>query len=170
MYKNSSKKGVRINLNQKIPEGQEHVPRLDPTAPIRLADRNQAHYPSRQRTILKKRRLDDGLPAHAIRSTRESSEDVTRTLDAPPSKVRSDIFPTPKGQPVRWLRAPPSKELNQDVYKLKEEGSQNKLKLKNPRRARARAETRTCGTDSPIYIYIYIYISRIEQGIEADKR
>ena len=28
-----------------------------------------------------KRRLDDELPAHAIRSTRESSEDVTRTLD-----------------------------------------------------------------------------------------
>ena len=40
-----------------------------------------------------KRRLNDGLLAHAIRSTRESSEDVTRTLDAPPSKVRSDIFP-----------------------------------------------------------------------------
>ena len=39
------------------------------------------------------RRLNDGLPAHANRSTRESSEDVTRTLDAPPSKVRSDIFP-----------------------------------------------------------------------------
>ena len=43
-----------------------------------------------------KRRLDDGLQAHAIRPTRESSEDVTRTLDAPPSKVRSDIFPTPQ--------------------------------------------------------------------------
>ena len=41
-----------------------------------------------------KKRLDDGLPAHANRSTRESSEDVTHTLDAPPSKVRSDIFPT----------------------------------------------------------------------------
>ena len=40
-----------------------------------------------------KRRLDDGLQAHAIQPTRESSEDVTRTLDAPPSKVRSDIFP-----------------------------------------------------------------------------
>ena len=42
---------------------------------------------------LNKRLLDDGLQAHAIRSTQESSEDVTRTLDAPPSKVRSDIFP-----------------------------------------------------------------------------
>ena len=78
---------------EKIPEEQVYVPRLEPTAPIRLADRNHAHYPSRQRTILKKRRLDDGFPAHAFRSTRESSEDVTRTLDAPPSKVRSDIFP-----------------------------------------------------------------------------
>ena len=37
------------------------MPRLEPPAPIRLADRNHAHYPSRQRTILKKRRLDDGL-------------------------------------------------------------------------------------------------------------
>ena len=69
------------------------MPRLEPTAPIRLADRNHAHYLSRHRTVLIKRQLDDGLPAHAIRSTRESSEDVTRTLDAPPSKARSDIFP-----------------------------------------------------------------------------
>ena len=42
--------------------------------------------------------------------------------------MRSDIFfPLPKGQPVRRLRAPPSKELKQDVNKLKEEGSQNKF-------------------------------------------
>ena len=78
---------------EKIPEGQEHAPRLEPTALIRLADRNNAHHPSRRCTILKKRWLNDGLQAHVVRSTRESSEDVTRTLDAPPSKVRSDIFP-----------------------------------------------------------------------------
>ena len=35
------------------PEGQVYVPRLEPTAPIRLADRNHAHYPSRHCTILK---------------------------------------------------------------------------------------------------------------------
>ena len=46
---------IYIYLNQKIREGQEHVPRLETTAPIRLADRNHAHYPSRQRTILKKK-------------------------------------------------------------------------------------------------------------------
>ena len=74
----------------------------------------------------------------------------SRTLDAPPSKVRSDIFsPLPKGQPVKRLRAPPSKELKQEVFNLKEEGSQNILQMKNPLRARVRAETRTCGTDSP---------------------
>ena len=39
---------------EKIPEGQEHAPRLEPAAPIRLADRNHAHYPSRHCTILKK--------------------------------------------------------------------------------------------------------------------
>ena len=78
---------------EKIPEGQEYAPRLEPAAPIRLADQNHTHYPSRHRAILNKRWLDDGLQARAIRSTRESSEDVTRTLDAPPSKVRSDIFP-----------------------------------------------------------------------------
>ena len=38
------KKGVRMNMNGKIPEGQVYVPRLEPTAPIRLADRNHAHY------------------------------------------------------------------------------------------------------------------------------
>ena len=39
----------------KNPEGQVHVPRLEPTAPIRLADRNYVHYPLRHRTILKKK-------------------------------------------------------------------------------------------------------------------
>ena len=53
-----------------------------------------------------KRRLDDGLPAHAIRSTRESLEDVTRTLDAPPSKV-----------------------LKEQRYIIRKEGSQNKLQV-----------------------------------------
>ena len=85
------------NKLKNIPEGQDYAPRLEPTAPIRLADQNQAHHPSRHCTILKKRWLNDGFPAHAILSTRESSGDVTRTLDAPPSKVRSDIFfPTPQ--------------------------------------------------------------------------
>ena len=74
-------------------KGQEHAPRLEPTAPIRLGDQNCAPCALRHRTILKKRSLDDGLQAHAFQSTWESSEDVTRTLDAPPSKVRSDIFP-----------------------------------------------------------------------------
>ena len=74
LYKDR-KKGVRIN--SKSLERQVYAPRLEPTAPIRLADRNHAHYPSRHCTIPKKRRLNDGLPAHLIRSTRESSEDVT---------------------------------------------------------------------------------------------
>ena len=65
-----------IYSNGKILEGQVYVPKLEPTAPICPADRNQAHYPSRHCTILKKRRLNGGLPAHMIRSTRESSEDV----------------------------------------------------------------------------------------------
>ena len=69
------------------------MPRLEPAAPIRIADRNHTHYPSRRLTILNKRWLDDGLQARAIQSTRESSENVPRTLDASPSKVRSDIFP-----------------------------------------------------------------------------
>ena len=46
--------GSQNKFKLKIPEGQENVPRLEPTAPIRLADRNHAHYPSRHRTILKK--------------------------------------------------------------------------------------------------------------------
>ena len=48
----------------KIPEGQVYAPRLEPTAPIRLADRNHAHYPTRHCTIFIKRRLNDGLPEH----------------------------------------------------------------------------------------------------------
>ena len=92
MHIYQKEEGSQNKFKSKIPEGPEHVPRLEPMAPIRLADRNHAHYPSRHRTILKKRQLDDGLPAHTIRSTRESSEDVIRPLDAPLSKVRSDIF------------------------------------------------------------------------------
>ena len=38
-------------------EVQVYAPRLEPTALIRLADRNHAHYPSRHRTILKKRQF-----------------------------------------------------------------------------------------------------------------
>ena len=62
-----------------IPEGQEYAPRLQPAPPIHLADQNHTRYPSRRCTILKKRWLNDGLQACAIRSTRESSEDVTYT-------------------------------------------------------------------------------------------
>ena len=50
------KKGVRIHhMLKKIAEGQEYMQRLEPAAPIRLADQNHAHYPSRHFTILKKR-------------------------------------------------------------------------------------------------------------------
>ena len=61
---------------EKIPEGQVYVPRLEPTAPICLADRNHAHHPSRHCTIFIKGQLNDGLPPHMIPSTRESLEDV----------------------------------------------------------------------------------------------
>ena len=37
-----------------------YVPRLEPTAPIRLADRNHAHYPSRRSIILKKGEMAQG--------------------------------------------------------------------------------------------------------------
>ena len=50
------KEGSQNKLQvEKIPEGLEYAPRLEPTAPIRLADRNHAHYPSRHCTILIKR-------------------------------------------------------------------------------------------------------------------
>ena len=62
-----------------FPEGLVYLPRLEPTAPIRLADRNHAHYLSRRCTILNKRWLNDGLPVPMIPSTRESSEDVIYT-------------------------------------------------------------------------------------------
>ena len=64
------------NNNDNIPEGQVYAPRLEPTAPIRLANGNHAHYPSRRCTILIKRWLNDGLHARMNQSTRESSEDV----------------------------------------------------------------------------------------------
>ena len=109
------KKGVRIN--SKSWERQVHAPRLEPTAPICLADRNHAHYPSRHCTILKRRRLNDGLSTHVIWSTRESSDDVTRTIDTHPSKVHSDNFPhSPKGNQSDGLELLPPRSSNK-MYK-----------------------------------------------------
>ena len=88
----------------RFPDGQVYAPRLEPTAPIRLADRNHAHYPSRHCTILKKRRLNNALPAHMIPSTRESSEDVYPYTGHTKSMVWLTFFPAPGGQPVKWLR------------------------------------------------------------------
>ena len=48
------KKYIYIQMAE-IPEGHVYVPRLEPTAPIRLADRNHAHYLSRHCTTLKKK-------------------------------------------------------------------------------------------------------------------
>ena len=107
-----------------------YEPRLEPTAPIRLADWNHAHYPSRHCTILKKRWLNDGLPAHAIQSTRESSEDVTRTLDAPPSKVHSDIFPRSRRASSQTLEhLPPRCSNNKDIW-FRKKGVRINYKLK----------------------------------------
>ena len=82
-------------------ERQVYAPRLEPTAPICLADQNHAHYPSRHCTILNKRRLNDGLPAHAIRSTRESSEDVATYTSSTKSMVLIKNLPfAPEEQPL----------------------------------------------------------------------
>ena len=118
---------IYINKVEKIPEGQEYAPRLEPAAPIHLADKNHAHYPSRHCTILKKRWLNDGLPAHAIRSTWESSEDVTRTLDAPPSKVRSDIFSRSRRASSQMLQNTSLQGAQRTkIFFSRKEGSQNK--------------------------------------------
>ena len=87
------------------------MPGLEPAAPIHLADRIHAHYPSRHRAIF------------GDFSIRIYSDSLLPSV----IYVYIHIY----------------------VYILKEEGSQNKLKLKNPRRARACADTRTCGIDSP---------------------
>ena len=42
--------GSQNKLKTKIPEGQEHAPRLEPTAPIRLAWKKCQHVPARNRT------------------------------------------------------------------------------------------------------------------------
>ena len=52
----------------KFPEGQVYVPRLEPTAPIRLADRNHAHYPSRRsvvcwKSVIEPSFIEDGAMA-----------------------------------------------------------------------------------------------------------
>ena len=78
--------------------------RLEPTAPIRLADRNHAHNLSRHCTILNKRWLNDRLPAHMIPSTRESSEDLYMYTRHTKSMVWLTFFPAPGGQPVKRLR------------------------------------------------------------------
>ena len=51
------KEGSENEFQRKIPGGQVYVPRLEPKAPIRLVDKNHAHYPSRHRTISKKKKM-----------------------------------------------------------------------------------------------------------------
>ena len=93
-----------------------------------------------------KRRLNDGLQAHAIRSTRESSEDVTRTLDAPPSKVRADIFfPTPQRATSQTVEAPNPWRQTREIINPEEEGSEYKYK----------------------YFYLYLYIPILLIGLRA---
>ena len=93
---------------EEIPEGQVYMPRLEPTALIRLADRNHTHYPSRHCTILKKRWLSDGLPGHMFPSTREPSEDVStytwHTKSLVGANASSLLFP--EGQPIRLVKTP----------------------------------------------------------------
>ena len=137
LYKDR-KKGVRIN--SKSLERQVYAPRLEPTAPIRIADRNHAHYPSRHR-ILIKRWLNDGLQAHLIRPTRESSEDVTRILDAPPSKVRSDIFPRSRRASSQTLENTSLQGAQRTKVLSRKKGVRINYTLKNPQRARVHAET-----------------------------
>ena len=78
---NPEEEGSQKNMNGKIPKGQVYAPRLEPTAPISLADRNNAHYPSRQYTI------KDGSMTdfqHARFHPHGSHRKVfTRTLDTP---------------------------------------------------------------------------------------
>ena len=121
---NPKEEGSQKNMNGKIPEGQVYAPRPEPTAPIRLADRNHAHYPSRHCTIFKKRRLNDRLPAHAIRSTRESSEMLHVLLTHLPPRCALTFFfpPAPEGQPVKRFRRQ-IHGAKQEKINPKEEGS-----------------------------------------------
>ena len=96
---------IYIYIYSKSLERQVYAPRLEPTAPIRLADQNHAHYPSRRCTILKKRRLNDRLPARMNLSTWESSEDVfTYTWHAKSMVQIWAPFCSPKGNQSDWLR------------------------------------------------------------------
>ena len=53
---------------------------------------------------------------------------LSRTLDAPNPWCALTFFPAPEGQAVKRLRTPPSKVLKEQRYRIRKEGSQNKLK------------------------------------------
>ena len=142
------KKGVRIYKNGKIPEGEVYVPKLEPTAPIRLADRNHAHYPSRHCTILKKRRLNDGLPAHVSIHTGVIGRCLHVHLTHQIHDV-ADVFPRSRRATSQTVEAPNPWRQTREIINPKEKESQNINEWKNPRRASVRAETRAYRTDSP---------------------
>ena len=75
-------------------EVQVYVPRLEPAAPIRLADRNHAHYPSRHLTILKK--YGSMMDFKNTRSDPHESHQMLNTLDAPNPWCALTLFPTPR--------------------------------------------------------------------------
>ena len=122
MYKQKEEASQNKLKSKTIPEGQEHAPRLEPTTPIRLADRNHAHYPSRHCTILEKK---DGSMTdfqHTQSDPHGSHRKMLHVLLTQlPPRCALTFFPAPEGQAVKRLRTPPSKVLKEQRYIIRKE-------------------------------------------------
>ena len=132
------------------------MPRLEPAEPIRLADRNHENYPSCHCTIFKK----DGSMTdfkHTQSDPLGSQRNMfSRTLDAPPSKVCSDIFPTPQRAASQTVESSSFQGTQTGyIFNLKEEGSQDILQMKNPLRARVHAQISAAGSSIGVYSFSY---------------
>ena len=107
-----------------------YVPRLEPTALIRLADRNQAHYPSRCRTILKKK-----MAQRRTSSTHDSIHTgvigrcfhVHLAHQINGANASSLLFP--EGQPIRLVETPNPRCQWMMIFHRKKEGSENKYNV-----------------------------------------
>ena len=100
------KEGSENIFHEKIPGGQAHVSRLEPTTPIRPADRNQGHYPSRHYHPQKKMAQWLTSSTHESIHTGVMGRCFHVHLAHPIHGANANSLLFPEGQPIRLVETP----------------------------------------------------------------
>ena len=147
---NLKEEGIQNIYEWKYPEGQMYVPRLEPTALNRLADRNHAHGLSCHRTISK------SMAQWRTSSTHDSIHTgvIGRCLHVHLTHQIygvADVFPHSHRATSQTVEAPNPWHQTREITTTSEgrKGVRINANWKIAHRASVCAETPTYGTDSP---------------------